>query len=116
MVRNYLGEVVAALSNEIIPISSFMVALETIAARRAVQFVQKLDLHGSMFKGDSEISISTIWDRCFPHPACDHLIKDILSSTSSLQNYHFSHILWQDNVLVHVLAQRVTRFCFPILV
>ena len=89
MVCNYL-EVVATLF-EIIPIPSFVVAL--IAARRAVQFVQKLDLHGSMFKGDSEISISTIWDRCFSHPACGHLIKDILSLASSLQNYSSSHIL-----------------------
>ena len=38
VVRNYLGEVVVALS-EIIPISSSMVTLKTIAARRAVQFI-----------------------------------------------------------------------------
>ena len=74
MVRNYLGEVVATLS-EIILISSSMVTLKTSAARRAVQFIQELDLHSSMFKGDSEISISTIRDQCFSHPTCDHLIK-----------------------------------------
>ena len=98
VVRNYLGEVVATLS-EIIPISSSMVTLKTIAARRAVQFIQELDLHSSMFEGDSEISISAIRDRCFSHPTCDHLIKDVLSSTSSFQNYSFSHILRQGNVL-----------------
>ena len=49
MVRNYL-EVVATLF-EIIPIPSFVVAL--IAARRAVQFVQELDLHNSVLGGDS---------------------------------------------------------------
>ena len=91
MVRNYLG-VVATLF-EIIPIPSSLVALETIAAGRAIQFVQELDLYNSVFESDSEISISAIRDRCFSHPACGHLIKDILSLASSLQNYSSSHIL-----------------------
>ena len=68
MVRNYLG-VVATLF-EIIPIPSSLVALETIAAGRAIQFVQELDLYNSVFEGDSEISISAIRDRCLFLPSC----------------------------------------------
>ena len=79
VVRNFLGEVVVALS-KIIPISSSMVTLKNIAARRAVQFIQELDLHSLVFEGDTEISIFAIRDRCFSHPTCDHLIKDVLSS------------------------------------
>ena len=57
--------VVVALS-EIIPISSSMVTLKTIAARRAVQFIQELDLHSSVFEGDLEISIFSIRDDVSP--------------------------------------------------
>ena len=42
-----------------------------------------MDLHNSVLEGDSEISISAIRDRCFSHPACGHLIKDISLSTVS---------------------------------
>ena len=57
--------VVVALS-EVIPISSSMVTLKTIAARRAVQFIQELDLHSSVFEGDLEISIFSIRDDVSP--------------------------------------------------
>lgn len=65
MVRNYLGEVVAALSENLrLSLSPlFVVALETIAARRVVQ---ELDLHSLVFEGDSEISISNIRDHVSP--------------------------------------------------
>lgn len=59
VVCNSLGEVKAALS-EITPLPSLVVALETLATRRAVYFVQELDLQGSIFEGDSELSISAI--------------------------------------------------------
>ena len=57
--------VVVALS-EVIPISSSMVTLKTIAARRAVQFIQELDLHSLVFEGDLEISIFAIRDDVSP--------------------------------------------------
>ena len=57
--------VVVALS-EVIPISSSMVTLKTIAARRVVQFIQELDLHSSVFEGDLEISIFAIRDDVSP--------------------------------------------------
>ena len=52
VVRNSSGEIMAALS-EIIPLPSSIVVLETIAARRAVKFLQELDLHSSIFEWDS---------------------------------------------------------------
>ena len=67
VVRNSCGEVMAALS-EIIPKPASVSALETLAARRAVQFVQELDMKDSIFEGDSEVSISAIKSRCFQHP------------------------------------------------
>lgn len=40
------------------------------------------------------------------------MIKDILSSASSLQNYSFAHTLRHGNALAHALAKKV-RFSFP---
>ena len=59
VVRDSTGEVLAAMS-EIIPLPSSVVVLETLAARRAVVFLKELDLHSSVFEGDSEKSISAI--------------------------------------------------------
>ena len=59
VVRNSDGKVMVALS-EIIPKPAFVASLETLAARRAVQFVQELDMKDSIFEGDSEVSISAI--------------------------------------------------------
>ena len=39
------------------PYPPSMVALETIVVRTIVQFVQELDLHNSIFEGDSKISV-----------------------------------------------------------
>ena len=59
MVCNSSDGVLAALS-EIIPMPSSIVALETIAAQRAVLFLQELNLHGSTLEGDLETSILAI--------------------------------------------------------
>ena len=59
MVRNSSGKILVALS-KIIPLPSSIVVLETIAARRAITFVQELGLSSSIFKGDSETSILVI--------------------------------------------------------
>ena len=77
VVCNSVGEFKAALF-EITPLPSLIVALETLATRRVVHFVQELDLQGSIFEGDSELSISAIKNQCFHHPSCGHLIKDII--------------------------------------
>ena len=113
VVHNSCGEVMAALS-EIIPKPAYVAALETLAARRAVQFVQELDMKDSIFEGDSEVSISAIKSRCFQHPSCGHLIQDIMALLKSLQNYSFSHVHRQGNALAHALAKRA-RFSFPVL-
>ena len=90
VVRNSLGEVLAALS-EIIPLPLSIVALETIAARQAVLFVRELGFSGTIFEGDSEEAISAIKKQSFQHPVVGHLVKDIVSSVSMFQYYSLSH-------------------------
>lgn len=91
VVRNSRGEIMEVLT-EIVPMPSSIVVLETLAARQAVYFVQELDFRGSIFEGDSEISISAIKNQTFHHPSYGHLIRDIMSSASSFHNFSFSHI------------------------
>ena len=67
VVCNSVGEFKAALF-EITPLPSLIVALETLATRRVVHFVQELDLQGSIFEGDSELSISAIKKSMLPPP------------------------------------------------
>uniref|UniRef100_A0A7N2MT20 RNase H type-1 domain-containing protein n=1 Tax=Quercus lobata TaxID=97700 RepID=A0A7N2MT20_QUELO len=68
VVRDSTGEVLAAMS-EIIPLPSSVVVLETLAARRAVVFLKELNLHISIFEGDSEESISAIKNQSIHHPS-----------------------------------------------
>ena len=112
VVRNSSGTVMAALS-EIIPCPSSVLALETVTARRAVHFLQELNLRGSILEGDLETSISAIKKQCFHHPDVGHLIKDIMSLVGSFQYFSFSHTQRQGNALAHALARRA-RLSFPI--
>ena len=91
IIRNSKGEVLAALSKRI-PTPSSVVILESFAARRAVQFIHEIGLRSSIFKGDSTTSISALRGRTFLHSSSGHLIKDILSLTSSLQSFSLSYL------------------------
>ena len=114
MVRNSSSEVPVALS-QIIPLPSSVVAAETIAARRAVSFIQELYLHSSIFEGDSKASILAIKRQCFHHPFLGNLIKDIMSLVSSLHYFSFSHTRRQGNALAYAFAQRA-RYSFLVLI
>lgn len=54
VVRNEMGKVLEALSEKLALLAS-MELLETLAARRAALFVVELELHDSIFKGDSKV-------------------------------------------------------------
>ena len=97
-------EVLATLS-KIIPLPSSIVALETIAAKRAVLFFCELGFSGTIFEGDSEEAISTIKKQSFQHLVVGHLVKDIVSSVNTFQYYSFSHTCRQGNVLAHTLPR-----------
>ena len=77
-------------------------------------FIQELDLHSSILEGDFETSINAIWSKNLFQSSFGHIVKDIVSSANSLQNFSFSHIIRQDNNLAHALAKR-EALSFPIL-
>ena len=73
-------------------------------------FIQELDLHSSILEGDFETSINAIWSKNLLQSSFGHIVKDIVSSANSLQNFSFSHIIRQDNNLAHALAKRESTF------
>ncbi|KAK9997071.1 hypothetical protein SO802_021757 [Lithocarpus litseifolius] len=113
-VRNEHGEVVATLAEKI-PIPNSIFTLETLAARRAVLFVQELGLRNVVFEGDSESSIQAISNRLLSHSSCGHIIHDILLFASSFLSFSFSHVCRQGNALADALAKRARLSC-PLLV
>lgn len=77
---------------EIILMPSSVVILETLTARRSILFLLKLYLHSSIFEGDVEIFINDIRSGKLSHSSCSHIIKDILSSISSLLELSLVHL------------------------
>jgi len=65
-VRSFQGEIMVALSEKI-PMPSSIVLLETLAARRAILFIYELRFCGSIFEGDSAISINATKSCCIFH-------------------------------------------------
>lgn len=96
VVRNSQGEIMAALSEKI-PMPSSVVLLETLAARRAVLFIHGLGFRGSIFEGDSTISINVLCHNKFLQSSLGHIIKETLYHASSLQSLFFYHTLKQCN-------------------
>lgn len=86
VIRNFTCEVMAALSEKIAKPSSVSI-LESIVARRAVQFVCELDFDHSYFEGDSEIVISSLQNRDMFSSSFGHLIQDTLSFARSLRTF-----------------------------
>ena len=90
-VRNEHGKVVAALAEQV-PIPDSVFTLETLAARRAILFVQEFGLRNVVFEGDLESSIQAISNRIFLHSSYGQIIHDILLFASSFQSFSFSHV------------------------
>ena len=62
-------------------------AVEALAARRAVQFTIETSFHLSSFKGNSEIVINSLRSGDVFHSSVGHILKDKLYYVSSLQRY-----------------------------
>ena len=63
------GEVIIALVEKI-SLPKLVLTLETLEARLVVQFLQELDLHNSIFEGDSKTSINAISKGQLLHSSC----------------------------------------------
>ena len=92
-----------------------MEVLEVLAARRTTLCIVGLGIQQSVFEGDSEVVCKTLTDADFFHSAIGHIIKDVVSSASSLRTHTSSHTRWQGNSITHALDKRI-RISFLLLV
>ena len=91
VVCNANGEVIAALSEKI-PYPGSMDLVEVLAARRVVWFIVELGISQSVFEGDSEVVFKVLKSVDVGHPLIGQYVKDIMSISSSLRTFSFSHI------------------------
>ncbi|XP_075658667.1 uncharacterized protein LOC142628446 [Castanea sativa] len=107
--RNDRGEVLAAMTERIL-IPDSVVVLETLAARRAVQFALEVGFLNAVFEGDSETSIKAIQHQAFLYCPVGHIVRAIWSFSGSFKRFSFSHICRQGGVLADALVKRVRMF------
>ncbi|XP_050255142.1 uncharacterized protein LOC126701039 [Quercus robur] len=87
VIRNSAGEVMASLSEKI-PLPATVEAVEMLAARRAVRFVQEVGLAESIFEGDSQSVILALQRNTMVNSGIGHLVKDVLSSVTLFGDGH----------------------------
>nr|XP_023900636.1 uncharacterized protein LOC112012488 [Quercus suber] len=75
VVRNELGQVMGSLAEKIDMMSTVEV-LEAMTARRAMLFMEELDLRHVVFEGDSELDVKASVGHCLDRSSIGHIIKD----------------------------------------
>ena len=91
VIRNCEGQVMAALSEQIVkPLTVDF--LELLAARRAVSFSTQLDYVQGVCEGNSESVVNALNGSGMKNSRGRHLIKDILSHSNSFQSISFAHV------------------------
>ena len=82
-VRNELGQVMASLAEKFVMPSTVEV-LETMAARRAMIFMEELGLRQAIFEGDSELVVKALIGDCRVRSSIGHMVKDCNGFLSNL--------------------------------
>ena len=91
VIQNDRGKILAAMAEKV-PIPDSVLTLETLAARRAVQFVHEVGISSSIVEGDFETSINALRKGQLLNSSFGHIIIDILLPTNSLQSFSLSHL------------------------
>ena len=114
VIHNSEGQVMATLSEKIQK-PHLVQSVELLAVGRVVTFCIETGFQNSIFEGDSELVIKSLWGKGLVNSQDGHIIQDILSYANSLQSFSFSHVSRQGNAVAYALAQRA-RLSFPLLV
>ncbi|XP_075641969.1 uncharacterized protein LOC142613491 [Castanea sativa] len=108
VIRNSEGQVLAALSEQIVKPPTVEI-LELLAARRAVTFTAELGHAQFVCEGDSESVVNSLKGSGMENSRGGHLIRDIISQSNSFQSISFAHVGRQGNAVAHALAQRARQ-------
>ena len=109
VIRNQEGLVMASLS-EVIPLPSTVIEVETLAARRAVEFALELGFDNIVLEGDSEILIKLLNSCSRSLSPFGHIINDIIFLASRFACFSTTHVKRHCNKVAHSLARRAISF------
>ena len=108
VIRNSEGQVLAALSKQIVKPPSVEI-LELLTARRAVSFTAESGHDQFVCEGNFEAVVNSLRGFGMENSQGGHLIKDIVSLSNSFLSISFAHVRRQGNAVAHALAQRVRQ-------
>ena len=92
VIQNHNGMVMASLS-ELIPLpSTIIIEVETLAARRVVEFGLELRIDNIFLKGDSEVLIKLLNSNSRSSAPFRHIRNDILYFASRFSCFHVSNV------------------------
>ena len=109
VIRNQDGLVMASLS-EVVPLPSTVIEVETLAARRAVEFALELGFENIVLEGDSEILIKILNRSSRSLAPFGHIINDINFLASRFACFSATHVKRHCNRVAHSLARRALSF------
>ena len=105
VIRNHDGLVMASLF-EFVPLPSTVIEVETLAARRAVEFVLELGFDNIVLEGDSEVLIKLLNSCSKSLAPFGHIMNDIIFLASRFTCFSVTHVQRQCNKFAHSLARR----------
>ena len=105
VVRNSDGLVMASLAQQI-PLPPSVIEVETLAARRALEFALELGFERIILEGDSESLDKALKMECRNFTTYGHLVQDILFLNTHLSEFKTSLVRRQGNNLAHSLARK----------
>ena len=103
--RNYDGLVMAPMAQQI-PLPPSVVEIETLAARRALEFVLELGFERIILEGDSETLYKALKTKCNSFTPYGHLVQDILFLSEHFSDFKITLVLRQGNNLSHSFARK----------
>ena len=104
IVRNGEGRVVASMAESFqLPFS--VIAVEVIAAKKALQFAKDLRLSSIVLEGDSKIAIDGLMSEEYSLAEYGHLLDEAKDIAKQLVEVEFNHVQRQTNKAAHNIAR-----------
>ena len=108
MVRNEEGLVLASLSQQI-PLPATVLEVETLAAKRALEFAIEIGAHRVILEGDSTILINALQSTNHSLAHFGQLAEDVKYLASCFRKCMFFHVRRHCNKVAHSLARRALK-------
>ena len=99
----------ASLS-EVVPLPATVIEVETLAARRAVEFALELGFENIILEGDSDVLIKLLNSCSRSLAPFGHLINDIMFLASRFTCFRATHVRRHCNKVAHLLARKSISF------